>query len=386
MVDRTPAVNHRNQIDTAERLSLAFAESRRLMRLREQLQGRQAHLVGGAVRDVLLGLEPRELDVAVEGDAIALALDLDPEATVHERFGTASITLDDGPVDLAMARTEIYARGGALPEVSPASIDDDLSRRDFTVNAIAVALDDLTMRDPHRGISDLEAGVLRVLHDRSLRDDPTRALRAARYCSRLALEPDPPTLSQLQTAPLGEISSARVEAELRRAGAEPDPVAALLMLHGWNRAELRGDPVLASCALGLLAEPRWAELDRDEVLLAATGVACGKFSAGLETLGRAAELAAADEPTPAVALAAAHGVGEVALLLARAKGAEWVDRYVDEWRDAQLEIDGDDLIAHGVDPGPPLGAALAAAMEAKLEGRALDRQSQLAIALAAARG
>ncbi|CAN5487417.1 hypothetical protein BH10ACT11_BH10ACT11_11740 [soil metagenome] len=368
------------------RIVAAFEADGRLGRLRERFSGRGAHLVGGAVRDVLAGVEPHELDVAIEGDAIALALELDPGATTHERFGPASIDLEGGRVDLAMTRTETYANGGALPYVSAASIDEDLRRRDFSVNAIAFSLDDATLRDPHDGIADLEAGVLRLLHPRSLHDDPTRALRGARYSIRLGLEPDPATLAQLQTTPLGEVSAARIEAELRRAAVESDPVAALQRLHSWGRAELHGDAQVARKALSLLGEPRWSELDRGDVVLAATVIACGKFEASGEELERAKELADAEVGSPAAALATAHGAGEISLLLARALGSEWIDDYVDEWRRAKLEIDGEDLIAAGVEPGQAIGLGLAAAVEAKLEGSARDRASQLEVALAAARG
>lgn len=386
MVDRISPVSPDQTEIAAATLREAFEATPRLGRLRDALDGHDAHLVGGAVRDLLLDREPHELDVAIEGDAIALARRLDLEATVHERFGTASITLEGGRVDLATARTETYSRGGALPDVEPASIDEDLQRRDFSVNAIALALDELTVRDPTGGLSDLEDGVLRLLHDRSLHDDPTRALRGARYAGRLGLEPDPATLAQLQTAPLGEVSAGRVETELRRAAADPDPVLAFELLHTWSRAELHGDADLARRALTLRDQPHWSHLDRADVLLAATAVACGKYEASTEPLSRARKLAELEAPTPGEALAAAGGSDQLELLLARALGAEWVDEYVESWSKTGLEISGDDLVAAGVEPGEAVGAGLAAALEAKLAGRASVREAQLEIALAAARG
>src|SRR4051812_3391282 len=148
-----------------------------------------AYLVGGAVRDLVLGLDRIDLDVAVEapGEAVAaLARRIDPGARVHDRFGTATALAAGGQVDLAATRAELYPSPGALPQVRPATIAEDLARRDFTVNAMAVPLTaELRLVDPHGGLDDLQAARLRVLHDRSFIDDPTRALRAARYAARL---------------------------------------------------------------------------------------------------------------------------------------------------------------------------------------------------------
>src|SRR3954447_10430159 len=150
-----------------------------------------AWLVGGAVRDLLLGAASVDLDVAIEGDAREVARELAArlggEAVEHERFGTATVRADALTVDLASPRRESYAHPGALPEVEPAPLDEDLARRDFTVNAMAAALDSERLgelRDPHGGRGDLEAGVIRVLHPKSFIDDPTRLLRAVRYEAR----------------------------------------------------------------------------------------------------------------------------------------------------------------------------------------------------------
>src|SRR3954465_11392305 len=148
------------------------------------------HVVGGAVRDALLGRVPRELDLVVEGDALAVARRAAERCggtlTVHERFGTATITAAGITFDLASARRERYARPGALPDVElGASLREDLARRDFTVNAIALHIADGELTFYHGAREDLDARVLRVLHDGSFRDDPTRLLRLARYAARL---------------------------------------------------------------------------------------------------------------------------------------------------------------------------------------------------------
>src|SRR3954452_4756045 len=153
-------------------------------------------LVGGAVRDVLLGATVRDLDLAVEGDLDAVVGALGSSIEDHVRFGTATVeTTDRGVVNVARTRTETYARPGALPDVRPAGIDEDLARRDFTVNAIAVGLPGGEVRAVPGALEDIGSRALRVLHPRSFVDDPTRLLRLARYESRLGLEVEPWTAS-----------------------------------------------------------------------------------------------------------------------------------------------------------------------------------------------
>ena len=143
-------------------------------------------VVGGAVRDALLGRDPRDLDLVVEGDAAEVARRLGEEPLLHERFGTATA---NGVVNLAAARRERYEQPGALPEVElGAPIAEDLARRDFTVNAIAVRLADGELQAVPGALEDLAARRLRVLHDGSFLDDPTRLLRLVRYAARLRFQ------------------------------------------------------------------------------------------------------------------------------------------------------------------------------------------------------
>ncbi len=203
-------------------------------------------LVGGAVRDLLLGHWPRELDVTVVDDspglAAALAGAISPserpygrpvEPTLHERFGTASIAWEYGRIDVAELRAESYPSPGALPEVRPGTVEEDLARRDFTVNAISLALGgersgQLLAVD--HALEDLGAGRLRVLHERSFLDDPTRLLRLARYAARLRFEIEPATLGLASRAiaagALGTVSGGRIGAELWLAAREADGRAA----------------------------------------------------------------------------------------------------------------------------------------------------------------
>ncbi len=339
------------------------------------------YLVGGAVRDLLLGRGRADVDLVVVGDAGALAAALGgEEVRSHERFGTAKVRLDGRELDVATARTESYPHPGALPAVEPAAtIEDDLGRRDFTINALAVPLNgEPELIDPFGGQADLAAGRLRVLHPGSFADDPTRAIRAARYAARFGFELEPETAALLAKADLGAVSADRRAAELLRLAAEEQAPRALALLAEWGLVELRpGGTELAARAAELLAAEPWAgEAPRAPTLLrAALGPARGEQ-----------ELAAAvpARPSEAVGLAQPHDSSE--LLLARALGAEWLDRYLAEWRAVELEIDGDDLIAAGVAQGPAVGRGLAEALRRKLDGELGGREQELAAAVAAARG
>src|SRR5215210_1449835 len=173
------------------RLAERLAALPGIERVREAASGIPAYLVGGAVRDLLLGHARADIDVAVEGELGELTRRLGGEIRHHDRFATASVRIDDLVVDLAATRRETYPRPGALPEVRPAGLADDLARRDFTLNAMALPLAEPRLIDPQGGLADLERGRLRVLHPGSFRDDPTRALRAARYAARYGFALDP---------------------------------------------------------------------------------------------------------------------------------------------------------------------------------------------------
>src|SRR3990170_1587917 len=198
------------------------------------------YAVGGCVRDLLLERPILDLDLTLEGDAPALARATATglpgvRCTVHPTFRTATLKSDGIRIDVASARAETYERPGALPTVRPGSLHDDLRRRDFTANAIAIALSGgLTggLIDPFHGEADLEAGLLRALHQASFRDDATRILRGARYEARLGLRFEPQTLRWLKrdVRYLEAISGPRLRDELLRALREPQPERILLRL------------------------------------------------------------------------------------------------------------------------------------------------------------
>jgi tRNA nucleotidyltransferase (CCA-adding enzyme) len=347
------------------------------------------YLVGGAVRDLLLGRERTDLDIVVEGDAAVLAAELGGDSVTHGRFATAKVTLAGVEFDLATARAESYPRPGALPEVRPSSLSEDLARRDFSINAMAVPLrSDPALIDPFGGLRDLEAGVLRVLNERSFVDDPTRALRAARYAARFGFTAEPETEALARKADLSTVSEDRLEAELMRLAAEPRARQGFELLAEWGLIELPGEGGSVIESVGrLVNKPPWAgTVDRALAIhAAATGHAPGAAGRVHDLLGGARELAAVAPDRPSEAVKLARGRGGVELLLARALDAEWLDRYMSEWRNVGLEITGEDLIAADVPEGPRVGRGLAEALRRKLDGEIEGREDELRVALDAAR-
>ncbi len=378
-----------------------------------------AYLVGGAVRDLLRSAEISDIDVAVEGDARtvarALADRLDGVAREHERFGTAKVRADDLSVDVAATRRETYPEPGVLPLVEEAGLEEDLARRDFTVNAMALGLsgDDLGhLYDPRGGLADLDERVIRVLHERSFIDDPTRLLRALRYEARLGFSMDTDTELLARDAAaegaLRTVSGARVRDELMDLLAEPELPTGVARLRelGVDRAmhtamEADAD-LVASAALGAVA------LGADRALVALAAL-CAPAAQRLDLWLADLHLAAWDRDAVARAArvgprlaaelrAREHTASElrallgretlVALSLALAMGApsEPILRWVTELEPVRLEITGADLLAEGIPEGPALGRALDETLSRKLDGLVRGRDQELETALLLARG
>jgi tRNA nucleotidyltransferase (CCA-adding enzyme) len=197
-----------------------------------QRQQQRSYLVGGMVRDLLLERETPDIDIVVEGDAIKLAREIvedgDARIAEHRRFGTAKVRWNGREIDVVTARAETYARPGALPTVKPGTIGDDLARRDFTINAMAVELSPRRfgeLLDPHNGRSDLNQKLIRVLHEKSFIDDATRIWRAIRYEQRLDFRLELATLELLKqsTVWLKTISGDRIRHELELVLKEEQP-------------------------------------------------------------------------------------------------------------------------------------------------------------------
>jgi tRNA nucleotidyltransferase (CCA-adding enzyme) len=212
-----------------------------------QTQGVAAYLVGGPVRDLMLKLPNVDLDITVEGKGIRLAeawagRHRDALVTRYPAFKTATVRLSDGrQIDFATARQEIYVRRGAYPQVKSSDIKEDLFRRDFTINAMAIAINPDTwgkLIDPFGGEADLLSRSLRVLHEKSFLDDPTRILRAARFKARLGLKLEAKTLKLLKSAikikVLDTIKPQRYLKDFNKILKEPNSREAVECLKSWN--------------------------------------------------------------------------------------------------------------------------------------------------------
>ena len=217
------------------------------------------------MRDWLLGLAHTiDLDVAVEGSGIeaarAVGRALGGRVETHEQFGTATLRHRTRRVDFAMCRTETYARPAAYPRVTPGALEADLFRRDFTINAMAVALDPARfgqLVDPFHGARDLRAKRLRVLHPRSFLDDPSRLLRGVRFATRFGLTWERATARAAREATasgaLSRLNAGRLSRELDRMGEEPDPAACLRALASLLETTALGSGLRAQ---GQCPEPR----------------------------------------------------------------------------------------------------------------------------------
>ena len=377
-----------------------------------------AYLVGGAVRDLVRCEDPKDVDIAVEGDARsaarAVAERLGSDAREYERFGTATVETPDSTYNFATTRQESYDEPGALPRVTPASLAEDLGRRDFAINAMAVGLsgDDLGhLYDPFGGVADMDAGLVRVLHERSFLDDPTRLLRALRYATRLGFALDPETERLAREAVAGDalstVSGARIRDELMDLLRELDAPSGIermrdLEIHSALHPDLEPDPdLVASAALGAVA----IGADRGIAALAALiEDAPEKLDLWLGDLHLLAEerdaAARAARVGPRIAMTLRereHSASELrallgkeplealALALALRAPSEPILRWISDLRPVRLEISGADLLAAGVPEGPALGRALDETLNRKLDGLVAGRDVELETALLLAR-
>lgn len=398
-----------------------------------QRHGIPVYLVGGFVRDLLLERENRDLDLVVEGDGLGfaalLAEELGGRVRTHQAFLTAVVVDPDGfHIDIATARSEFYRAPAALPEVQTSALRQDLYRRDFTINTLAIRLGPGTtpeLIDYFGGRHDLKEKALRVLHSLSFIDDPTRVLRAVRLELRLGFHISSETLRLVEVAVaegiFDHLSGSRLRDELVLL--LDDPALALRgierlaeldllrVLHpgiSWgeeSRERLRGaraawdwyhlegltDPPVRVWRLHLMAlsgDLDGTELERlaDRLMLAGEDRRLlVSFPGRLEQARRALE---APDLLPHQALEALERLqGEELLLLMMDEDTEedeavrtWVRRHLSELRPFELEIRGADLVAAGVPPGPRIGEALKATKRARLDGR-IDAGDELRYAL-----
>ena len=389
---------------------------------------RGCYLVGGAVRDLLLGERGLDVDLAVEGDGILFASDLAVRlrghVRPHQKFGTAVVVAERPGggrlrVDVASTRAESYEYPGALPKVEHAGIRSDLARRDFSMNAMAVSLKPESYGDLHDyfgGLADLDRRRIVVLHNLSFIEDPTRILRAIRYESRYGLRMDEHTYNLARACCamdlVGDLSSARLRDELVAVLQEVKvdfalrrieelglrtSIHARLSVDDETRALVRAADA-ARAAHRLEGElPRWRlrlvwllrDLDPEEI--AAWTVRMRVRREDAEVLERSLVFARrlvariARGPGEAALHDLARGEPLEALLAAMALddtgiAAERLGHYLDVTRHVRLEIGGEDLIAMGYSPGRRLGDVLHSVLTLRLNGVVTTREQELTAA------
>ena len=422
-------MNLSEQLDTvltAESLAVI-----RLVKTEAERMDLPLYIVGGSVRDLMLGRPTKDFDFTVEGDAGRLAefilRNYGGRVLFHHRFGTATWTLDettfkrlqipmlgseDFPpfLDLISARKEIYSQPGALPTVQRSNIDDDLRRRDFTINAMAVRLDGKyygELVDPLGGQADLEGGLIRALHEKSFIDDPTRMLRAVRYAGRYGFAIEPGTLRLIDgeaKAVLSRLSGERLRHELDLLFEEQDPSALFNRLaelgllepvHSSLPAVNTQLPLLESPApvYGDFAIPEilsfkqmlgWtsllmsispAEIDQIAkrldfpVSLARSARAASALRSQLPALqnSKPSRWTSALDELPALSVYAVYRVTEEPAL----------GQYLTQWRNVRPTITGDDLKQRGLAPGPRYAEILDQLRTAWLDGEVKSSNEEI---------
>lgn len=399
---------------------------------RAQQLGGQLWIVGGAVRDALLGRTVGDIDLSVSVELPKLLDALrrpfgELRIQRHEQFGTATLHWPNAPsYDMVECRGERYDAPGALPSVYRSNLTDDLCRRDFTIHAMAVEVrpgQPFRLIDPHGGKADLERGEIRALHEGSFRDDPTRAFRAARYAARLDFKIESQTARWMRSAQhriYGRaLSPNRRTTELRRIATEvtaptawrllrryllgwappavqkvATPIEKRVWLRRWDRLRELEDSTLSplpsfDLMITLFAWPLTSigreriasmlELSRGERQLLITGSRI--VSKALNKIGRTQRRSSVDQILGELT----ESQRQFAFLAASSSGARSILRWTQNDRRLHLEIDGRALLDAGIPPGPGIARGLQAARRAMLDRGVRDREGQLRSAVRSAR-
>jgi len=374
-------------------------------------QGTDLYLVGGVVRDLLLGRPAYDLDLVAEGNAIRLARELTAtvpgKVTAHHRFGTAKIKFPGFNLDLTTARIEHYTRPGVLPSVKSGTIQDDLFRRDFTINAMAVRLMPASygdVLDIYGGLDDLKDKLIRTLHDKSFSDDATRIWRALRYQQRLNFQLEPGTLSQLvaNTAILGTVSGERIRYELECVFKEAQPekvvrqaaeLGVLERLHPalsgnggidevFKRARELNAPNLPSFAFYLallicnLSLPEaeqvvnYLRLPRSTTRMIRDVVRLKNHLPKLREINL--------KPSRVFELLSDHTPASLSVgaLVAPPEARQHIIHYLARYRYARPALNGNDLIALGIKPSPKIKETLTRLRAARLNGQVTSKRQE----------
>lgn len=379
-------------------------------------QGLPLYIVGGTVRDLILSRPLNDFDLTVEGDAIALARALARKhgggVTAHVKFGTAkwflpkNLTSETGThdtLDLISARSEIYKHPGALPTVASGTMEDDLRRRDFTINAMGIRLDEAhfgELQDHLHGRDDLQKGLIRVLHQRSFVDDPTRMYRAVRYEVRYGFRLAEDTLALIPEARafVEKLSPQRIRHELDLILDEPNAAAMLKRLDeldllrcihpalgNFNQANLA--TLKADHAVLQNRNSRWLlwlmHLTDQEIEFINDRL---HFRSDLLKMLRSAALLETDLPAliglkPSQIVALLEGYSMKALeVFSRALQDEQqkniLNNYLSEWWGVKPKTTGHDLKKRGIPPGPKYNEILRRLRAAWLDGEVKTEEEE----------
>jgi len=377
-------------------------------------QESHVYLVGGIVRDLLLGHENQDIDIVIEGDAIDFAKQLagstGGKLTSHPEFGTSKLSWRKWSVDFTTARSEIYPSPGALPKVEPGTLSEDLARRDFTINAMAIRLDPDSfgdLIDEHDGRRDLERGLVRVLHKRSFVDDATRIWRGLRYEQRLGfrLERNTEKLVARDIPMLGTVSGDRIRHELELTLAEREPEKILFRADELNvlsalHPALRADFWLMDkfeaartasdgapppgLYLALLTYPLTSDEVEDVIARLHLPRPMTRTLRDSHHLKTELRKLGTTSLTPSDVHQILNGYSSVVITAAQLAASlpmaqRWLRVYQDELRHITTELSGDDLVKMGVPAGKSVGEVLDQLLTARLDSEVATRQDEEAI-------
>ncbi|HMB17197.1 MAG TPA: CBS domain-containing protein [Pelovirga sp.] len=392
--------------------------------------GVRAYLVGGFVRDLLLRQKNLDIDVVVEGDGITFAKAFAARASCrireHEKFGTAVIIFPDGfKIDVASARIEYYDRPATLPQVEDASIRHDLYRRDFTINTLTVALNPDhfgVVLDFYGGQRDLRDKSIRVLHNLSFIEDPTRLYRAVRFEQRLNFHIGRQTERLMHSAVelkmVRKVGGVRILNELKHILDETQNVPALERLNQFGLLQIIDSRIIFDADAKKLFKAAEQAISWYELLY--TGMPCRRWLVflvclfdqlpvgGLRKLSRWFSLrpdekvVIVDELPQVIRLQrkilrllgrqhqpanseiyhwfAPFAIESLLYLMARTeheRGRQWISRYVTDLRREQVMIDGHDLVRLGLAPGPEFQTIFRHLLDARLDGFITTRDDEL---------
>jgi tRNA nucleotidyltransferase (CCA-adding enzyme) len=377
-----------------------------------QSRGQSLYLVGGVVRDLLLGRTNFDLDLVVEGNAIELAQQLielkQGKIITHPRFGTAKLQWNKWSVDLATARSETYVKPGALPKVKPSSLSDDLFRRDFTINTMAIHLNPARygkLLDLYGGRDDLTHKLIRVLHEKSFTDDATRIWRGLRYEQRLNFQLEANTLQLLKRdiPMLDTISGDRIRYELECILPEECPEKVFhraeelnvlqkldpaLKGNGWLAEKFKlsrqlTSPNLPSFGLYLALLAYRLTDEQSERLILYLRLSKSVAQTVHDTIAIKTKLQALANPelTPSSIYYLLRGYSQQAIIANSLAGDspiahQHIQLFLNKLRYVKPALNGDDLIRMGLAPGPQIKEILNRLHEAKLDGKVTSKKDE----------